>query len=121
MVQVRGRDVTQRAVRISRRPAERCLLVPVDVGKYEAMTLVADSTDERRVAPLTFTSHRPRSAQFVRQIDRRPAEAAYVSMGPNTNRSHRGPTDPATSSSATPHGGPDARAPQRTLTRPTAS
>lgn len=70
MVHVHGRDVAQRAARIGRVPAERRLLVPVDVGKHEAMALVADATGERLVAPFTFTLDRPGLAQFVQRVDR---------------------------------------------------
>lgn len=70
MVHVHGRDVAQRAALIGRVPAERRLLVPVDVGKHEAMALVADATGERLVAPFTFTLDRPGLAQFVQRVDR---------------------------------------------------
>lgn len=70
MVHVHGRDVSQRAARIGRVPADRRLLVPVDVGKHEAMALVADGTGERLVAPFTFTLDRPGLAQFVQRVDR---------------------------------------------------
>jgi transposase len=70
MVHVHGRDVAQRAARIGRLPLERRLLVPVDVGKHDAMALVADATGERLVAPFTFTLDRPGLADLVRRVDR---------------------------------------------------
>jgi transposase len=70
MVHVHGRDVAQRAARIGRVPAEWRLLVPVDVGKHEAMALVADATGERLVAPFTFTLDRPGLTQFVQRVER---------------------------------------------------
>jgi transposase len=70
MVHVHGRDVAQRAARISRVTAERRLLVPVDVGKHEAMALVADATGERLVAPFMFTLDRQGLSRFVQQVDR---------------------------------------------------
>jgi transposase len=70
MVHVHGRDVAQRAARIGRVPAERRLLVPVDVGKHEAMALVADATGERLVSPFTFTLDRPGLAEFVQRVER---------------------------------------------------
>lgn len=70
MVHVHGRDVAQRAAWIGRVPTDRRLLVPVDVGKHEAMALVADATGERRVAPFTFTLDRPGLAEFVQRIER---------------------------------------------------
>jgi transposase len=70
MVHVHGRDVAQRAARISRVAAEQRLLVPVDVGKHEAMALVADATGERLVAPFTFTLDRPGLAEFVQRVER---------------------------------------------------
>jgi transposase len=69
MVHVHGRDVAQRAVRIARVPAERRLLVPVDVGKHEAMALVAAATGERLVAPFTFTLDRPGLAELVQRVE----------------------------------------------------
>lgn len=70
MVHVHGRDVAQRAARIGRVPAERRLVVPVDVGKHEAMALVADGAGERLVAPFTFTLDRPGLARFVQEVCR---------------------------------------------------
>ena len=70
MVHVHGRDVAQRATRISRVPADRRLLVPVDVGKHEAMALVADGTGDRLVAPFTFTLDRPGLAELVGRVER---------------------------------------------------
>ena len=70
MVHVHGRDVAQRVVRIGRLPAERCLLVPVDVGKLVAMALVADATGERLVAPFMFTLDRPGLAESVQRVER---------------------------------------------------
>ena len=70
MVHVHGRDVAQRAVRIGRVPAERRLLVPVDVGKHEAMALVADATGDRLVAPFTFTLDRSGLAELVQRVKR---------------------------------------------------
>lgn len=70
MVHVHGRDVARRAARIGRVAADRRVLVPVDVGKHEAMALVADATGERLVPPFTFTLDRPGLARFVEQIDR---------------------------------------------------
>jgi hypothetical protein len=69
MVHGHGRDVALRAARIGRVPADRRLLVPVDVGKHEAMALVADATGERLVAPFTFTLDRPGLADLVRRVD----------------------------------------------------
>ena len=69
MVHVHGRDVSQRAVRIGRVPADRRLLVPVDVGKHEAMALVADATGERLVAPFTFALDRPGLAELVGRVE----------------------------------------------------
>ena len=43
MVHVHGRDVAQRAARVACVIPECRLLVPVDVGKHEAMALVAES------------------------------------------------------------------------------
>jgi transposase len=70
MVHVHGRDVAQRAARIAQVAAEQRLLVPVDVGKHEAMALVADAAGERLVAPFTFTLDRPGLAEFVQRVDR---------------------------------------------------
>jgi hypothetical protein len=70
MVHVHGRDVAQRAARIAHVAAEQRLLVPVDVGKHEAMALVADAAGERLVAPFTFTLDRPGLAEFVQRVDR---------------------------------------------------
>lgn len=70
MVHVHGRDVARRAARIGRVPAERRLLVPVDVGKHEAMALVADASGERLVAPFTITLDRRGLAEFVERVDR---------------------------------------------------
>jgi transposase len=68
MVHVHGRDVAQRAARVGRVPAERRLLVPVDVGKHEAMALVADATGERLVAPFIFSLDRPGLGQLVGRV-----------------------------------------------------
>jgi transposase len=70
MVHIHGRDVAQRAARIGRVPADRRLLVPVDVGKHDAMALVADATGERLVAPFTFALDRPGLAGFVQRVER---------------------------------------------------
>jgi transposase len=70
MVHVHGRDVAQRAARVARVAADRRLLVPVDVGKHEAMALVADATGQRLVAPFTFSLDRPGLARFVQQVER---------------------------------------------------
>nr|WP_245617660.1 IS110 family transposase [Nitriliruptor alkaliphilus] len=70
MVHVHGRDVALRAARIGRIRADRRLLVPVDVGKHEAMALVADATGERLVAPFTFSLDRPGLVELVRRVDR---------------------------------------------------
>jgi transposase len=70
MVHVHGRDVAQRAARIGRVVPQRRLLVPVDVGKHEAMALVADASGERLVAPFTFALDRLGLAEFVQRIDR---------------------------------------------------
>jgi hypothetical protein len=70
MVHVHGRDVAQRAAgSVGSRPSGG-LLVPVDVGKHEAMALVADATGERLVAPFTFTLDRPGLAEFVQRVER---------------------------------------------------
>jgi transposase len=42
----------------------------VDVGKHEAVALVADAAGERLVSPFTFTLDRPGLAQFVQRVDR---------------------------------------------------
>ena len=68
MVHVHGRDVGVRARSSSR--AEPRLLVPVDVGKYEAMTLVADGGGERLLAPFGFMLDRPGLAGFVNRVSR---------------------------------------------------
>jgi hypothetical protein len=41
----------------------------VDVGKHEAMALVADATGERLVSPFTFTLDRPGLAQLVSRVE----------------------------------------------------
>jgi transposase len=69
MVHVHGRDVAQRAARIAHVAPDRRLLVPVDVGKHEAMALVADATGQRLVAPFTFTLDRPGLARLVQQVE----------------------------------------------------
>jgi transposase len=70
MVHVHGRDVAQRAAVIGRVPVQRRLLVPVDVGKYEAMALVADAAGERLVPPFTFALDRPGLTQFIARVQR---------------------------------------------------
>jgi hypothetical protein len=44
------------------------LLVPVDVGKHEAMALLADATNEHLVASFTFTLNWPHLAQMVERV-----------------------------------------------------
>jgi transposase len=70
MVHVHGRDVARRAARIARVAADRRVLVPVDVGKYEAMALVADASGERLVSPFTFTLDRPGLTRFIARVER---------------------------------------------------
>ena len=70
MVHVHGRDVSVRAEQIARVPAGRRLLVPVDVGKHDAMALVADGTGQRLVAPFTFSLDRPGLAALVGRVER---------------------------------------------------
>jgi transposase len=83
MVHVHGRDVAQRAARIAHVAADRRLLVPVDVGKHEAMALVADATGQRLVAPFTFTLDRTGLAHLVQQVERAvgACEEAQVEVG----------------------------------------
>lgn len=70
MVHVHGRDVAARVAGAGRIPATERLLVPVDVGKHEAMALVADATGERHVAPFTFTLDRPGLGELVSRVER---------------------------------------------------
>ena len=69
MVHVHGRDVARR-VRIAEIPAAKRLVVPVDVGKHEAMALVADAAGEQLVAPFVFALDRPGLADFVERVQR---------------------------------------------------
>lgn len=80
MVHVHGRDVAQRAAEIERVPAARRLLVPVDVGKHEAMALVADGTGERLVAPFTFSLDRPGLGSLVERVSRAGAGRGEVQV-----------------------------------------
>jgi transposase len=80
MVHVHGRDVAQRAARIGRIAPQRRLLVPVDVGKHEAMALVADAAGERLVAPFTLTLDRPGLAEFVQRVNRVAAARGEVQI-----------------------------------------
>ncbi len=83
MVHVHGRDVALRAAEIERVSADRRLLVPVDVGKHEAMALVADATGERLVPPFVFTLDRPGLADLAGRVDRVLAgrDGAVVEVG----------------------------------------
>jgi transposase len=83
MVHVHGRDVSRRAVRIAQVAAERRLLVPVDVGKHEAMALVADATGERLVAPFTFGLDRPGLLGLIAQVEDavRDRDGAHIEVG----------------------------------------
>ena len=69
MVHVHGRDVARRAAEIGQVAAADRLLVPVDVGKHEAMALVADAAGQRLVAPFTFSLDRPGLKRFVEQVE----------------------------------------------------
>lgn len=69
MVHVHGRDVARRAARIAKVPPVDRLIVPVDVGKHEAMALVADATGQRLVSPFSFALNRPGLAEFVARVD----------------------------------------------------
>jgi transposase len=80
MVHVHGRDVAQRAARIAGVTAERRLLVPVDVGKHEAMALVADATGQRWASPFTFTLDRPGLAEFIARVERVAAGGGEVQV-----------------------------------------
>jgi transposase len=80
MVHVHGRDVAKRAARIAQvAPSDR-LLVPVDVGKHDAMTLVADAAGERLVAPFTFSLDGPGVKGFVEQVERVAAKRGAVGV-----------------------------------------
>ncbi|MDX1450631.1 MAG: hypothetical protein R3246_16405, partial [Acidimicrobiia bacterium] len=68
MVHVHGRGLGVRAGSLIGVEPERRLLVPVDVGKHEAMTLVADAAGERLVAPFGFMLDRPGLAEFVSRV-----------------------------------------------------
>jgi transposase len=52
----------------------------VDVGKHEAMALVADAAGERLVAPFTFTLDRPGLAEFVQRVNRVAAARGEVQI-----------------------------------------
>lgn len=69
MVHVHGSDLSERAAWIRRVRPGRRLLVPVDVGKHEAMALVADGDGRRLVAPFTFGLDRPGLAELVGQVE----------------------------------------------------
>jgi transposase len=83
MVHVHGRDVSLRAAEIGRVSVERRLIVPVDVGKHEAMALVADAAGQRVVAPFTFTLNRPGLGGMVERVKRAAIdrEAERVEVG----------------------------------------
>lgn len=101
MVHVRGRAVAQRVAEIERVPADRRLLVPVDVGTHEAMALVADATGERLVVPFTFTLDRPGFADLAVRVERVAAsrEGAQVEVGvESAGHNHR----PVTASGVLP-------------------
>lgn len=70
MVHVHGRDVAARVATIEKIEPLKRLLVPIDVGKHDAMALVADATGERLVAPFSFTLDRPGLADLVRRVER---------------------------------------------------
>lgn len=61
MVHVHGRAVAQPVAEIECVPADRRLLAPVDVGKHDAIALVADATGKRLVT-------RPCSPWIVRAL-----------------------------------------------------
>jgi transposase len=80
---VHGRDAALRAARVGQVGAGDRLLVPVDVGKHEAMTLVADAGGERLAAPFGFGLDRPGLAGFVARVDlvARSREGCRVEVG----------------------------------------
>jgi transposase len=80
MVHVHGRDVAARVAGAGRIPATERLLVPVDVGKHEAMALVADATGERHVAPFVFALDRPGLAELVRRVEQAVADQGSVQV-----------------------------------------
>lgn len=80
MVHVHGRDVAQRAAEIKLLPAARRLLVPVDVGKHEAMALVADGAGERLVAPFTFSLDRFGMGSLVERVTRASRDRGEVQV-----------------------------------------
>ena len=103
MVHVHGRDVAARVAGAGRIPAAERLLVPIDVGKHEAMALVADATGERLVAPFTFALDRPGLADLVRRVERVVADrrGARVEVGvESAGHYHR----PVTASGLLPQG-----------------
>jgi hypothetical protein len=81
MVHVHGRDVAKRAARIAQVAAADRLLVPVDVGKHDAMAMVADATGERLVAPFTFTLDRPGMTAFTARVADVVLDRSLVEVG----------------------------------------
>ena len=101
MVHVHGRDAALRSARVGGVGPRGRLLVPVDVGKHEAVTLVADAGGERLVAPFEFGLDRPGLTGFVERVDRvaRSREGCLVEVGVEaTGHYHR----PVTASGVVP-------------------
>lgn len=78
MVHVHGRVVSERVTSLV--PAAERLVVPVDVGKHTAMSMVADSAGQRLVAPFTFSLDRPGIAELVTRVRRVVAERGARSV-----------------------------------------
>jgi transposase len=70
MVHVHGAQV-QRLVEQTRGiPPEQLLVVPIDVGKHQAMALVSDFTGEQLVGPFRFSMTRAGVAELVGRVQR---------------------------------------------------
>lgn len=78
MVHVHGRCVSERVASGALVPVQQRFAVPVDVGKYTAMALVADFSGDRLVAPFTFTLDRPGIGQFITRVERAAAVRGAV-------------------------------------------
>lgn len=79
MVHVHGRAVSER---VAAAPAQERVAVPVDVGKYTAMGMVADFAGERLVAPFTFSLDRPGIQELVACVQRvAPRAVGSVEVG----------------------------------------
>lgn len=83
MVFVRGADQAEYVSRMRGVPADRVLLVPVDVGKRSAMAMVANQLGEVVVDPFEFSMDRPGAVDLLDRVGgvEESADAVVVRFG----------------------------------------